>query len=103
MDELGRTLSALVPVPDRLSKLDERVGGLDAEVQGFKEKFVGLSAEVQKLKAAPRPSVAAERPGLHCPAATLDPAPTPTASSFQVRQVSGSQRGVQEDRGVGHR
>ena len=62
VDELAKSLAVLGPVPDRLSKLDARVGGLDAAVQGFKEKFAGLTAEVQKIKAAPRPADSVVRP-----------------------------------------
>lgn len=49
VDDLGKSIAAVVPVADKVSQLGGRVDGLDAAVKLVKDEVSGLTAEVKKL------------------------------------------------------
>ena len=66
LDDLATSVTSLLPLSDKVSKLETQAGSVETEMKGFGDRLAGLSGAVQRISAA-KPVTIGETPK---PAAT---------------------------------
>jgi hypothetical protein len=90
LDDLAKSVSALLPLAEKVSKLETHAGGVEATVTRLGDRLAGLSGTVQRLSEA-RPATVRESPR---------PASTPVAGAASLAEgVALFQGGKLQDAG----
>ena len=56
IDDLTKSVGTVAALSDKVSKLDERLGGIDGNIKTVNDKVAALSEEVKKAAEAPKPA-----------------------------------------------
>ena len=56
MDELGKSVAAVGPLNEKVSKLGDRVGSVDGALKSIKKDLATLKEEIHKVHGLPPPA-----------------------------------------------